>query len=414
MKVYYPLLLLMLTFVGCSLRAQMPSNKNISFTISLDSALASYEQWVYMWHYEGNDFTVDDSTFVKKGQKEITLYAYADEERWFNFLFSKKGPIDWYTILGPNTVANVALSITDSAINPSKKIEGASAHNENLCNVQRKYELNSQMRDLAAQLSVPALSANKKDSIQHAIESLGQQLDAISLETVLHSPSTYNTYGSLMKLKSKISRDSLVTLCRIAQKRFPADKKIERLLHNQRTVASPESEQSKALAARMNKIKQRRLNEELMSGEPSVPSQQTKVKDIGKISLKSDNGKQVVVGELKGEYVLIDFWASWCIPCLEGLPYIRQAKEICGDKLTVCMISMDKNLNTWKENIKKQKLDAFINLNVYDESGKMNEGVQALGIDAIPYNVLLDSQHRIVATDLHKKALLDKLYEWMK
>lgn len=217
-----------------------------------------------------------------------------------------------------------------------------------------------------------------------------------------------------MKLKSKISRDSLVTLCRIAQKRFPTDKKIECLLHNQRTVASPESEQSKALAARMNKIKQRRLNEELMSGEPSVPSQQTKVKDIGKISLKSDNGKQVVVGELKGEYVLIDFWASWCIPCLEGLPYIRQAKEICGDKLTVCMISMDKNLNTWKENIKKQKLDAFINLNVYDESGKMNEGVQALGIDAIPYNVLLDSQHRIVATDLHKKALLDKLYEWMK
>lgn len=151
-----------------------------------------------------------------------------------------------------------------------------------------------------------------------------------------------------------------------------------------------------------------------MSGEPSVPSQQTKVKDIGKISLKSDNGKQVVVGELKGEYVLIDFWASWCIPCLEGLPYIRQAKEICGEKLTVCMISMDKNLNTWKENIQKQKLDAFINLNVYDESGKMDSGVQALGIDAIPYNVLLDSQHRIVATDLHKKALLDKLYEWMK
>lgn len=92
MKVYYPLLLLMLTFAGCSLRAQMPSNKNISFTISLDSALASYEQWVYMWHYEGNDFTVDDSTFVKKGQKEITLYAHADEERWFNFLFSKKVP----------------------------------------------------------------------------------------------------------------------------------------------------------------------------------------------------------------------------------------------------------------------------------------------------------------------------------
>lgn len=414
MKICYPFLVLMLAFAGCSLRAQMPSNKNISFTISLDSALASCEQWVYMWHYEGDDFTIDDSTFIKKGQKEITLYAFTDEERWFNFLFSKRGPIDWYTILGPNTVANVALSATDSAINPSLKIEGAPAHNENLCNVQRKYELNSQIRDLSARLSIPTLSVDQKDSIQHTIEILGQQLDSISLATVLYSPSSYNTYGSLKTLKSKISRDSLITLCRIAQKRFPTNKKIDRLLHNRKVAVSPESEQSKALSARMNKIKQQRLNEELMSGVPSVSSQQNRMENIKKIVLKSDSDKLVVVGDLEGGYVLIDFWASWCIPCLEGLPYIRQAKEICGDKLTVCMISMDKNWNTWKKNIKSQKLDAFINLNVYNESGEMNKGVQALGIDAIPYNVLLDSQHRIIATDLHKKALIDKLYELIK
>lgn len=403
------IIIFIISSVCCNSSVQMPENKNFSLEIALDSVISTYEQWVYMWHYEGNEFIIDDSVFVEKGERKIKLYGYTDKERGFNIVFSKKGPIEWYAIFGPNTNAYVELSDTDAILSPSKEIKGASAHNERMHNVNLSYQLNSQIRDLSAQLSIPNLSGTKKDSIQYVIMNIEQQLDAIPLEMILHSASSYNVYSGLTTLKGKISRDSLITLCKIAQKRFPENKDIDRLLHNRKIVWSEESEQSKILARNINAIKQKRLNAELMGGKSSVQSTQTtKISDI---SLQSDKGDLIAIDNLAGEYILIDFWASWCIPCIEGLPYIRQAKKMYGDKLTVCMVSMDKKHNMWIKSIDKEKLNSFINLNVYDELGQMNEDVQALGIESIPYNVLLDKQHRIVVTDLHQKELLDKLHE---
>ena len=78
------LLALLAVICSCSLHSQMPKGKNIAINLKLDSTISNHEQWVYLHRYDDNEFLIEDSTFIKKGQKEITLYGYTPEEHSFS------------------------------------------------------------------------------------------------------------------------------------------------------------------------------------------------------------------------------------------------------------------------------------------------------------------------------------------
>ena len=56
---------------SCSLHPQMPEGKNITINLKLDSTISNHEQWVYLHRYDDNEFLIEDSAFIKKGQKDI-------------------------------------------------------------------------------------------------------------------------------------------------------------------------------------------------------------------------------------------------------------------------------------------------------------------------------------------------------
>ncbi len=99
---------------SCSLHPQMPEGKNITINLKLDSTISNHEQWVYLHRYDDNEFLIEDSAFIKKGQKEITLYGYTPEEHAYSVLFAKKGPIELYLILAPNSYIETDISETDN------------------------------------------------------------------------------------------------------------------------------------------------------------------------------------------------------------------------------------------------------------------------------------------------------------
>ncbi|MCB0409879.1 MAG: AhpC/TSA family protein, partial [Flavobacteriales bacterium] len=74
------------------------------------------------------------------------------------------------------------------------------------------------------------------------------------------------------------------------------------------------------------------------------------------------NGKMTKISEIKADYIFIDFWASWCGPCIEEIPFIKEAYHKYKDKgFEVVGVSLDVSELQWKNAIKKYKLD-WINI----------------------------------------------------
>lgn len=394
--------------VGCGLPPKMPAGKNIQIHIMLDSALSSHEQWVYLHRYIDNDKVVDDSVFIKKGQKELFLYAYSPEEDWFSILFSEKGPVEWRLLLTPNSYVKAPLAESDG-IQVLKKVNGSYSTNEYQEYVHRAFLLNQTKRELYAQLAMPKLSDDDSRRLVEAVKRIDCSLDSLEMDLLCHSKSPTNTIAALRYFKEKVSKDSLKALCDIALIRFPKNKEIAYIKKPVRRRFLPESEESKRINKHLNSIIEKRIKEELEISSTQAERSDGNQADISNLVLYSDKGTEIKLSEMTGQYMLIDFWASWCIPCLEGMPYLRQAKQKYGDSLTICLISLDKKHVNWKRAIVDKHLDAFVNLTAVDEQGKLLPQVERLGIPAIPYNVLLDGNRKVIAVNLHQKDLLYRL-----
>lgn len=115
------------------------------------------------------------------------------------------------------------------------------------------------------------------------------------------------------------------------------------------------------------------------------------------------NGKSVSLSSLKGKYVLIDFWASWCGPCRAENPNVVKAYNAYKAKgFTVLGVSLDQDKSKWLEAIKK---DGLAWTHVSDLKYWNNEVAVKFGIQSIPANFLIDPNGVVIGKDLRGEDL---------
>lgn len=118
-------------------------------------------------------------------------------------------------------------------------------------------------------------------------------------------------------------------------------------------------------------------------------------------------GHPKALHDLRGNYVLVDFWASWCAPCREENPNLRKAVLEFGQKnFKIYGVSLDTKLTSWQEAISK---DGITWSQVSDLKGWNSKPAAIYGVEGIPANYLLDPNGRIIAEDIRGKVLLETL-----
>lgn len=127
------------------------------------------------------------------------------------------------------------------------------------------------------------------------------------------------------------------------------------------------------------------------------------------IVLPNPEGEEVALSSLRGKYVLIDFWASWCKPCrMENPNVVRMYKKYSDDPFEIYGVSLDQKRDNWLKAIKDDHLTW---VHVSDLKYWNSAAAKLYNITSIPHTVLIDPEGKIVATNLRGPSLENKLEE---
>lgn len=128
--------------------------------------------------------------------------------------------------------------------------------------------------------------------------------------------------------------------------------------------------------------------------------------EITDFSLPDANENPIKLSDFKGKYVLVDFWASWCVPCrIESSNIIAQYNKYKNKNLVVLAVSLDKDKQAWLKAIENGGLTSWIH--VTDLKGWNSEVVEKYSINSIPFNFLVDPEGKIIAKGIKGKKLRD-------
>lgn len=125
------------------------------------------------------------------------------------------------------------------------------------------------------------------------------------------------------------------------------------------------------------------------------------------LTMPTPEGEAMSISDLRGKYVLVDFWASWCKPCRQENPNVVRVYNKYKDQgFEILGVSLDDNRENWLGAIEQ---DGLTWEHMSDLKKWGSESVSVYGFKGIPYTVLIDPEGNIVAQHLRSRQLEEQL-----
>jgi len=147
--------------------------------------------------------------------------------------------------------------------------------------------------------------------------------------------------------------------------------------------------------------------QKLLGGSPGSMAKDFSATDI--------NGKDLKLTDYKGKYVLLDFWASWCVPCRKGNPHLKELYAKYKDKGIefIGIADDDRAEDAWRKAVAKDDIGMWKHVRrglkfangEYDRSNDISEN---FGIHTLPTKILIDPNGKIIGRYSEDEAPLDK------
>jgi peroxiredoxin len=127
---------------------------------------------------------------------------------------------------------------------------------------------------------------------------------------------------------------------------------------------------------------------------------------------KNPEGKEISLSDFKGKYVLLDFWASWCIPCRKEFPHLKKAyAKFKAKNFEIVGYSIDDEESLWVSAIENDDVPWT---QVSHLQGYKDPVAVTYQINAVPTNWLIDPDGKVIAMNLRGEELTKKLEELLK
>jgi len=133
-------------------------------------------------------------------------------------------------------------------------------------------------------------------------------------------------------------------------------------------------------------------------------------KEAADFTLPTPAGEKLKLSSLRGQYVLVDFWASWCMPCRAEIPHLKDLYahyHVAG--LEIVSVSADAHPEAWKMAMRQEQKPWKQVLDTYSGTGNFSDVAGGYGIESIPYIFLLDKDGIVIALNPEPRALDKKL-----
>jgi thiol-disulfide isomerase/thioredoxin len=370
--IFYLSSILTLGIFSCK---QGSNNLNVNIQISN----IGQSQYVYLdlIELDANPMSLDSSKIISD-TKEVNLKGGAlNEEALYRIRFEKD---EFYFILVGDQ-QNIKLEFDGK--NPGSYTTNSKGSNafKNLLTV-----FNGRLQAMGELKSQIEMKGTEMDSVRVIMEDAFRKQSAETGTYLLNFADTTTTPAlaiySLGISKNLVSAEQMSPVLKNISKRFPNLQKIKKIAEAfQNELASP---------ATGNLVG----------------------KQAPDFTLPTPEGKSLTLSTLKGKYVLVDFWASWCKPCRMENPNVVAAYQKYKDNnFTILGVSLDKSKDDW---IKAIADDQLYWSHVSDLKFWDSEVVPLYSIEGIPFNVLMDPEGKIIATDLRGPSLDQKLQEVLK